>query len=67
MANLIERIDQSLRNRGWRYDAGQEQFMAEDREIELDELTELLPELTLEELNCYQHAKHAGSTQRAVQ
>jgi hypothetical protein len=54
---LIERIDQALQERGWRYDVRDEQFMVADREIEWEELIDLLPDLTLDELAAYQDVK----------
>jgi hypothetical protein len=57
MANFIERIDQALQKSGCHYDADNEQFMDGERQLELVELTEILPELTLDELTSYQDSK----------
>jgi hypothetical protein len=54
---LTECIDQALKARGWRYDSGEEQFMAPDHELDWEELIDLLPDLTLDELREYQDAK----------
>ena len=67
MTTLSERIDQALTTRGWRYDSGEEQFFAGDRTLELEELIDALPDLTLVELGAYQDAKYGELQQRNSQ
>lgn len=54
---LTERIDQALQARGCNYDADAEEFMDGQRVIDVDELCEIFPDLTLDELAAYQDAK----------
>ena len=67
MSTLSVRIDQTLTTRGWHYDSGEEQFFAGDRPLELEELVDVLPDLTLVELGAYQDAKYDELQRRATQ
>ena len=57
MITFIERIDQALQDTGCHYDVAKEQFMDGERPLELEDLAELLPEVSLDELASYQDAK----------
>jgi len=50
-------FDRLLKARGWRYDAGEEQFFDGERELDWEELITLTPDLTLDELASYQDDK----------
>jgi hypothetical protein len=55
---IFEQIDAALRAKGWRYDRGNELFMAGERVLEWEKLVCLLPGLTLDELASYQDDRH---------
>ena len=57
MTTVIERIDQTLIASGCHYDSENEQFMDGARPLELEDLAELLPEVSLDELTSYQDSK----------
>jgi len=50
-------IDRHLASRGVRYDVDEEQFFDGNRELDVDEVRALLPELSDDEIVEYQQAK----------
>ena len=54
----FEEFDRQLKSRGWRYDAGNEEFRDGERRLEWEDVVGLVPGSTLHEPASYQDEKH---------
>jgi len=64
--NRFQQFDRALRERGFRYDVGEEQFYDGERMLEWEELICLLPDMTLDELASYQDDRHDKSRAKSA-
>ena len=57
MATHTERIDELLHSHGGRYDAEDARFILGDRVVDWQDVIDLVPELTLDDLRSYEDEK----------